>query len=70
MVAPLVENFTCEYVVALLKVVPNYLRTQIVSKLLPFCVDLDSNSGLILDELTSWEKVSIERDFEKAGVKV
>ena len=70
LVAPLVENFTCEYVVALLKVVPNYLRTQIVSKLLPFCVDLDSNSGLILDELTSWEKVSIERDFEKAGVKV
>ena len=55
----------------MIKQMPGGLRfSGFCLALLPFCVDLDSNSGLILDELTSWEKVSIERDFEKAGVKV
>ncbi len=64
LLAPNVHNFTCTYVVALLRAVCNWLRIQMVQKLLSYCVDANKNSKLILQELTSWEKISTEKDFE------
>ena len=67
LVAPAIENFTCAYVVAILRSgVPGWLRIQFVQKLIPLCSDLKTNSSLILDEMSDWEKVSTERDFANA----
>ena len=66
LVAPAIENFTCVYVVAILRSVSEWLRIQFVQKLIPLCSDLKTNSSLILDEMSDWEKVSTERDFANA----
>jgi hypothetical protein len=66
LIAPAVSNFTCAYIVALVRSVSDWMRTQFVQKLLQFCTDLQTNSGLILAELSDWERISTERDFEQA----
>jgi len=66
LVAPAIANFTCEYVVAILRSVSEWLRIQFVQKLIPLCSDLNTNSSLILNEMSDWEKVSTERDFANA----
>lgn len=68
LIAPSVKggNFTHEYVITAIKVVPDWLRTPTISKLLPLCKDLHANVGKIKAELTDWEKVCTQRDFEQA----
>ena len=66
LIAPAVGNFSCEYVVTLLRSISDWLRIQFVQKLLPLCVDVKTNSNSILNELTEWETISTERDFENA----
>ena len=61
-------NFTHEYVIAAIRVVSEWLRTPTLSKLLPLCKDLHENVRRIKAELTDWEKVCTERDFEQALV--
>ncbi len=65
LIAPAVGNFTCDYVVALIRSTPGWSRTQFLTKLLPLCVDAKTNSDSILNELTEWEKISTEWDFDK-----
>ncbi len=65
LIAPAVGNFTCDYIVVLIRSTADWLRIQFVQKLLPFCVDVKTNSDSILNELTDWEKISTERDFHK-----
>jgi len=68
LIAPSVNggNFTHKYVIAAIRVVPDWLRPPTISKLLPLCKDLHVNVGKIKAELTDWEKVCTERDFEQA----
>mmetsp|Transcript_19736 Transcript_19736/g.28117 ORF Transcript_19736/g.28117 Transcript_19736/m.28117 type:complete len:588 (-) Transcript_19736:1852-3615(-) len=68
LIAPSVRGgkFTHEYVIAAIRVVPDWLRTPTISKLLPLCKDLHANVGKIKAELTDWEKVCTQRDFEQA----
>lgn len=68
LIAPSVRGgkFTHEYVITAIKVVPGWLRTPTISKLLPLCKDLHANVGKIKAELSDWEKVCTQRDFEQA----
>lgn len=66
MVAEAVEGFTCTHVVAAYEVVVEWTREQLVRKLLPHCTDIMENANLILDRLSDWERVCLERDFEQA----
>lgn len=59
-------NFTHQYVIAAIRVVSDWLRTSTLTKLLPLCKDLHQNVEKIKDELTDWEKVCTQRDFEQA----
>ena len=67
-VAPSVKggNFTHEYVISAIRVVSDWLRTSTLAKLLPLCKDLQANAGRIKAELTDWEKICTDRDFEQA----
>lgn len=66
LVAENVENFICAHVVAAYRIVAEWTREQLVRKLLPYCTDVKENSHLIMENLTSWERVCLERDFEQA----
>jgi len=66
LVASVVTNFGCAYVVAILGSVSDWMRIQFVQKMIPLCADLRQNKSLILNELTDWERVSTEHDFEAA----
>ena len=66
LVAPSVRSYTHEYVVAALRAVADWLRTPLLSKALPLCSDLRENAAKIRAELTDWELVCTERDFEQA----
>jgi len=66
LVASVVTNFGCAYVVAILGSVSDWMRIQFVQKMIPLCADLRQNKSLILNELTDWERVSTEHDFEVA----
>jgi len=68
LVAPSVKggNFSHEYVISAIRVVSDWLRTPTITKILPFCKDLHANAGRIKAELTDWERVCTERDFEQA----
>ena len=67
-IAPSVRggNFTHEYIIAAIRTVSDWLRTPTIQKILPFCKDLHANVGKIKAELTDWEKVCTDRDFEQA----
>ena len=43
------------------------LRTPLLSNVLPLCRDLSENAARIRSELTHWELVCTERDFEQAA---
>ena len=66
LVASVVTDFGCAYVVAILGSVSDWMRIQFVQKMIPLCADLRQNKSLILNELTDWERVSTEHDFEAA----
>ena len=59
-------NFTHEYIIAALRVVSDWIRTQLLSKLLPLCTDIKKNVNVIGMELTEWEMVCAQRDFDLA----
>ena len=63
---PHIQNFTCIYAVAILRSVSNFLRIQFIQAMLPHIVDLSANNSVLLKELSEWEKVCSERDFENA----
>jgi len=65
-IAPAIESFAAAHVVYLLRTVSEWTRIRAVQRLLPFCGDLTENAGAIRAELTDWERISTERDFEKA----
>jgi len=64
MVASKIPNYSCAHVVAAYHAVTEWVREQVVRKLLPHTKDLQSNSNVILSELTDWERICLERDFE------
>jgi hypothetical protein len=66
MVASKIPNFSCAHVVAAHHAVTEWIREQVVRKLLPHTKDLNSNSNVILSELTDWERICLERDFESS----
>ena len=59
-------NFTHQYIIAALQVVADWLRTPLLTKVLPLCTDLNENGDRIKAELTDWELVCTQRDFESA----
>lgn len=63
-IAPEINQFTCQFIVAIIKAVSNWLRVTMIQRLLPYTVDLAANSEQILQTLTAWEKISTEKDFE------
>ena len=65
-IAPAIESFAAAHVVYLLRTVSEWTWIQAVQRLLPFCGDLAENAGAVRAELTDWERISTERDFEKA----
>ncbi|KAL7541898.1 hypothetical protein ACHAWF_007050, partial [Thalassiosira exigua] len=69
LVAPVVNacNFTHPYVIAALRVVADWIRTPLLSKVLPLCKDLDVNASKIKEELSDWELVCTQGDFEQCG---
>jgi hypothetical protein len=67
LVAPEVGEYTHECVVAALRAVSERLRTPLLSNVLPLCRDLSENAARIRSELTHWELVCTERDFEQAA---
>jgi hypothetical protein len=66
LLCPHIQNFTCVYAVAILRSVSHFLRIQFVQAMLPHIVDLDANKSVLLTELSEWERVCTERDFESA----
>jgi len=69
LVGPLVNacNFTHQYIIAALQAVADWLRTPLLTKVLPLCTDLNENGDRIKAELTDWELVCTQRDFESAS---
>lgn len=65
LIAPEIRSFTHQYVIAAIKSCSNWLRVDMVTKLLPYCEDLPTNGGLIREELNDWERVCTEREFEE-----
>jgi len=72
LVGPLVNacNFTHQYIIAALQAVADWLRTPLLTKVLPLCTDLNENGDRIKAELTDWELVCTQRDFESAASNV
>lgn len=66
---PHVYNFTCVYAVAILRSVSNFLRIQFIQAMLPHIHNLEKDKAVLLAELSEWEKVCTERDFENALAK-
>ena len=64
LVAPEVMAYTHECVVAVLRAVLERLWTPLLSYVLPLCRDLSENATRIRSELTHWEFVCTEQDFE------
>ena len=64
--AGVVKNFNCAYAAIILRKVPDWLRILTVQKMIPFCVDLKTNKSVLVNELSDWERISTERDFENA----
>lgn len=60
-------TFSSEFLIAALRCVSSWLRVTLVEKLLPFCKDLDQNSGKILLELSEWERICTQKTFEDAA---
>ena len=65
-ICPHIHDFTCVYAVAILRSVSNFLRVQFVQAMLPHICDLQENKRVLLTELSDWEKVCTERDFDNA----
>lgn len=61
-----VKNFSCDYATIILRTVPSWLRIQVVQRMIPHIVDLKTNKGNLLKELSDWERLSTENDFENA----
>eukprot|EP00804_Cyclotella_cryptica_P008039 CCRYP_004546-RA/>CCRYP_004546-RA protein AED:0.02 eAED:0.02 QI:75/1/1/1/1/1/2/200/557 len=66
LLCPLIHNFTCSYSVAILRSVSNWMRIQFVQAMLPYIVDLKTNKNVLVMELSDWERISTENDFERA----
>jgi hypothetical protein len=47
LVAPAVTNFTHDYILASLRVVSDWIRTPLLTKLLPLCRDMNENGSKI-----------------------
>ena len=67
LVAPEVVEYTHECTIAALRAVPERLRTPLLSNVLPLCRNLSENAARIQSELTHWECVCTEQDFEQAA---
>jgi len=59
-------RYTHEYVVAALRSVSDWIRTSMLSKLLPLCADLKTSANVIKSELTEWELVCSQRYFDES----
>jgi hypothetical protein len=66
MVANTIRRFTCSHCIAALKSTADWNRTTVVVRLVPLCVDLQSEKGLVLAELSPWEQTVTASDFEQA----
>ena len=62
--APVVNNFSCEYIVTVIRSVSEWMRVTMVKRLIPYAKDLRSNSEMILVELSDWEKLSTQVEFD------
>ena len=64
-IAPAVDQFSCQHIVATIRGVSDWMRVTMVQRLLSHAVDLAANSQIILSELTEWEKLSTKQEFER-----
>jgi hypothetical protein len=63
-IAPVIHEFNCKYIIAVLRNVAEWMRVTMVKRLIPHAEDFNTNSDSILSELTDWEKLSTEREFQ------
>ena len=63
-VASVIDNFGCQYIIAVIRSVSEWIRVTMVQRLLPHAKDLKLNYKSILEELSEWEKLSTKRDFD------
>lgn len=66
LVAESIARFTCSHCVQALCNTADWNRTTVVIKLVPLCVDLQSQKDTILAELSPWEMTVTAQDFERA----
>jgi hypothetical protein len=57
-------RFTCEYGRAAVNNVADWNRPTTALKILPYCVDIVTNHGIIREVLTDWEQTVTYREFE------
>jgi len=66
LLAPIVDQFSCAHCVEAIKCTADWNRPSMVSAVVPYCFDLKRNKGLIERELTEWERVVTQHDFDTA----
>lgn len=60
------SRFTCEHVRAAAKNAADWGRATMVQRVLPYCVDVVDNHGMLQEGLTLWEQTITNGDFERA----
>lgn len=68
LLAECIARFTCSHCIQALCNTADWNRTTVVIKLIPLCVDLQSQKDTILAELSPWEMTVTAEDFERAVV--
>jgi len=61
-----IQNFSCDHCIAAIRVATDFVRSNMLEKLLPLCVDLRTGQGKIKAELTDWEVLTSQNCFSKA----
>lgn len=60
------NNYTCEFAAAAVRNACEWNRAPIAQRLLPMCVDITTDYGLLRDELSEWDRTVTENDFQAA----
>jgi hypothetical protein len=64
LIAEHTSNFTCQHVVSAIHITSDWNRATFVEKLFKLCKDSTTNSNVIKQELTDWEKTVTARVFD------
>jgi len=60
------DCFTCRYAAAAVRNASEWNRSNMTQRLVPLCVDIAVDHGLIRRELSEWDQIVTNREFEDA----